>query len=98
METAIERSPEYRKALCRVRQLRGFYTHLAVYLAVNAGLLVINLAATPGRLWVIGPLAGWGIAVLIHGAGVFLRGSVFGVEWEQRKLRELVERQQRSRP
>lgn len=37
METPLEQTPEYRAALCRVRQLRGFYTHLSVYLAVNAG-------------------------------------------------------------
>ena len=98
MESALEQSPKYKAARCRVRQLRGFYSHLAVYLAVNAGLLVINLFSTPDRLWVMWPLAGWGIALLIHGAGVYLRGSVFGAEWEQRKVRDMVERRQRERP
>lgn len=97
MESAIEQSPEYKAARRRVRQLRGFYSHLAVYLAVNAGLLVVNLVSTPGRLWVAWPLAGWGVALLIHGTAVFLRGSLFGAEWEERKLHELVERSRRSR-
>jgi len=92
METTIERTPEYRAALCRVRQLRGFYTHLSVYLAVNAGLLVINLLSSPGRLWVVWPLAGWGIAVLIHAAGVFLGGRWLGAEWERRKVEEILGR------
>jgi hypothetical protein len=73
-----------------VRRLRGFYAHLTVYLAVNAGLLVINLFSTPGRLWVAWPLAGWGIAIFIHGASVFLGGRLFGREWEERRIREIM--------
>ena len=96
METPLEQTPEYRAALCRVRQLRGFYTHLSVYLAVNAGLLVINLIASPGRLWVVWPLAGWGIGLLIHAAGVFLGGRWLGAEWERRKVEEFLERQRRD--
>lgn len=96
METVLENTPEYRAALCRVRQLRGFYTHLSVYLAVNAGLLVINLLSSPGRLWVVWPLAGWGIGLLIHAAGVFLGGRWLGAEWERRKVAELVAQQRRE--
>ena len=96
MESAIEHTPEYRSALCRVRQLRGFYTHLSVYLAVNAGVLVINLISSPARLWVVWPLAGWGIGLLIHAAGVFLGGSFLGAEWERRKVEELMDRQRRE--
>ncbi|MCA1973936.1 MAG: 2TM domain-containing protein [Caenispirillum sp.] len=96
METTLENSPAYRSALCRVRQLRGFYTHLSVYLAVNAGLLVINLVSSPGRLWVVWPLAGWGIGLLIHAAGVFLGGRWLGAEWERRKVEELVARQRKA--
>jgi hypothetical protein len=96
METTHEQTPEYRSALCRVRQLRGFYTHLSVYLAVNAGLLVINLISAPGRLWVVWPLAGWGIAILIHAAGVFFGGRWLGAEWERRKVQELMAQRRRS--
>jgi hypothetical protein len=97
MESTVEQSPEYQAARRQVQRLRGFYAHLAVYLAVNAGLLVINLFTAPERLWVMGPLAGWGIGVVIHGAAVFLRGRFFGNEWEDRKVRELLQRQQQSR-
>lgn len=95
MESTSEQSPEYQSALRQVRRLRGFYAHLSVYLAVNAGLLVINLLASPGRLWVAWPLAGWGIAIAIHGASVFLGGRLFGREWEERKVRELMQRGRR---
>ena len=92
MEPSLEQSPEYRAARCQVRKLRGFYAHLSVYLAVNAGLLVINLFTSPGRLWVVWPLAGWGIGVVIHGASVFLGGRLLGAEWEARKIREIMDR------
>ena len=40
MESTVEQSPEYQAARRQVQRLRGFYAHLAVYLPVNAGLLV----------------------------------------------------------
>jgi len=92
MEPSLEQSPEYRAARSQVRKLRGFYAHLSVYLAVNAGLLVINLFSSPGRLWVVWPLAGCGIGVVIHGASVFLGGRLLGSEWEARKIREIMDR------
>ena len=98
MESTFEQSPEYRAARRQVQRLRGFYAHLAIYLAVNAGLLVINLYTAPGRLWVMGPLAGWGLGVVIHGASVFLGGRFLGSEWEQRKVRELLQSRQQGRP
>lgn len=97
METTLERSPEYQAARRQVRRLRGFYAHLSVYLAVNAGLLIINLFSAPGRLWVVWPLAGWGIAIAIHGASVFLGDRLCGREWEERKMQELL-RRDRERP
>ncbi len=90
MTTTLEQSPEYRAARCQVRRLRGFYAHLMVYLAVNAGLLIINLFSAPDRLWSVWPLAGWGIGVVIHGAAVFLGGRVLGADWEARKIREIM--------
>ena len=92
MESTLDQSPEYKAARCQVRRLRGFYAHLSVYLAVKAGLLVINLLSSPGRLWVVWPLAGWGIAVVIHGASVLLGGRLLGADWEARKIREIMQK------
>jgi hypothetical protein len=50
----------------------GFSIHLAVFILVNALLIFINLAYSPGRLWVKWPLLGWGIGILFHGLAVFL--------------------------
>lgn len=60
----------------------GFYKHLAVYLAVGILLIVINFLTSPDYFWVIWPLLGWGIAVIIHAV------SVFGA----RRKKEIIDR------
>ena len=57
-------------AACRLIQDPGFKIHFLVYLAVNALLIVINFATTPGKYWFYWPLLGWGIGVAGHAFGV----------------------------
>jgi hypothetical protein len=49
-----------RRAERRVNARRGLVIHAALYLVVNLGLVAINLATTPGRLWFFWPAFGWG--------------------------------------
>lgn len=67
----MERQDAYEKAQKRVEAKLGFYVHLAVYLAVNLLLVVINLVTAPQYLWFKWPLMGWGIGLFFHGFGVF---------------------------
>lgn len=46
--------------------MRGFIIHLLAYLAGNSLLLVVNLNYNPQTLWVLYPIAGWGIGVILH--------------------------------
>lgn len=50
----------------------GFYRHLALYLVINAFLVLINIATGAETNWAIWPMLGWGIAVVIHGLSVFV--------------------------
>ena len=84
--------PRYKEARRRVRNLRGFYTHLVLYVLVNAGLVILNLVTSPGRWWFGWATAGWGIGLLAHGLAVFAFGGWLGADWEQRKIREYLER------
>jgi len=79
-----------RGARRQIARLRGFYHHLLVFALVNTGLLAINLVASPGRLWFYWPLLGWGIWLALHAVGTFGSGRWLGVEWEERKLRQLL--------
>ena len=85
----------YARARKRIEDLRGFYTHVAMYLAVNLGLFILNMVTNPQALWFFWPLIGWGIAVLIHGIALLLEGPLTR-KWEERKLAELMEKE-RSR-
>ncbi|MGL4233678.1 MAG: 2TM domain-containing protein [Casimicrobium sp.] len=82
----------------RVRRLAEFYRHLATYLAVNIVLIAVNYYALnlqPPRAtgwWAFFPAFGWGIGVIVHALIVFSPFGIFSLEWEERKVRELMER------
>jgi hypothetical protein len=86
----------YQRAKKRVELLRGFYGHAVVFVVVNIGLAAYNIAVTPDRLWFLLTVAGWGIGLVAHGAYVMGSGRFFGAEWQERKIREVMEREQRQ--
>jgi transcriptional regulator with XRE-family HTH domain len=78
-------------ALRHVRKLRAFYVHLAIYLCVNAGLVVSNLLGDRHVLWFWWPLLCWGAGLLVHAAGIF--GAPFlGGAWERRQVEKRLGR------
>ena len=63
------------RAIRRIRAKRGFRVHFAVYLAVNA-LLVLIWAMTPTTyFWPVWPMLGWGIGVVAHAVSVYVGPS-----------------------
>lgn len=86
----------YERAKQRVDILRGFYGHAMVFVIVNLGLATYNLATSPDRLWFTYTLAGWGIGLLAHGAYTMGTGRFLGAEWQERKIREAMDREQRT--
>jgi len=86
-----EQRTKYQKAIEKVAALKDFYVHISVYVIVNLGLFLINMMASPGRLWFFWPLMGWGIAVALHALRVFGSGGLSGTDWEERKIREIME-------
>jgi hypothetical protein len=92
---------KYIKAQKRVKEIRGFYTHLGIYLVVNIVLLAANLGLfsnSPIKLWMPGwayfttPFF-WGIWLTFHGISVFGPKIKIGFieRWEQRKINEFME-------
>jgi hypothetical protein len=68
----VENQEAYQKAKKRVEAKIGFYVHLAVYVAVNTLLIIINLLTSSQYLWFKWPLMGWGIGLFFHALGVFV--------------------------
>ena len=53
-------------AIARIGDKRDFRNHALVYCAVNALLVVIWAVSGAGYFWPIWPIAGWGIALVLH--------------------------------
>jgi hypothetical protein len=85
----------YRRARARVEELRSFYIHAAVYVLVNLFLIALNLLTSPDRLWFYWALLGWGIGLAAHALTVFGASSRWSREWEERKIRELMDEERR---
>jgi hypothetical protein len=45
------------------------------------------------HLWFYWPLLGWGIGVTAHGFSVYGIIGLFGKEWEEKKIREIMEKE-----
>ncbi len=45
---------------------QAFIAHLTVYSMINAMLALTNIIYSPSVLWVIYPMAGWGIGLMMH--------------------------------
>ena len=80
----------YERARQRVGHIRSFYGNLFSYVVIIGFLAVINLLTSPSYPWVIFPALGWGIGIAFHAYGTFGRRGLFGAEWEERKIRELM--------
>ena len=86
----------YEKAKKRVEELKKFYGNVVTYVAINIVLIIINLVTSPGSLWFYWVTIFWGIALLLHASRVFvLRGKFLGEEWEEKKIRELMEKEEK---
>jgi hypothetical protein len=97
MESNYNEDDRYYQAKKRVEDIKGFYGHLASYLLVNVALLILNLVTSPKELWFIWPMIGWGIGLMFHGLRVFNYSPFFNKEWEERKIREFMEKENQSK-
>ena len=59
-------------AIRRIQAKRALWVHLAVYVAVNALLIVIWAMNSGEYFWPVWPLLGWGVGVAAHAANVFI--------------------------
>lgn len=83
----------YLKAQKKIEDIKGFYGNLSSYVVIISGLAILNFITSPGHLWFIYPAVGWGIGVVIHGVNVFNYMPFLSSEWEERKMKELIEKE-----
>ncbi|RLD29496.1 MAG: hypothetical protein DRI70_02260 [Bacteroidetes bacterium] len=93
-------SEKYDRALKRVKDIKGFYSHLVVYIIVNLLLMLAHLGIfTHGFVHInlsswsyfTTPFF-WGIGLFFHGLFVFQHKFRFFKDWEERKIKEFMEK------
>ena len=91
----------YFRAKHRTDQIRGFYTHCAIYLIVNGVITMIKVNRnlnngetlneaffdlSTGMSWMV-----WGFGLCFHAFYVFGLPLLLGKNWEQEKLKKFMD-------
>ena len=102
MSTPMSDEEIRKKAVARVHAKKGFFTHLIVYIIVNAFLVIVWAIGTAGvyfgppwgmyagkvYFWPAWVMAGWGIGLVFHCLNVF----VFHGNWEENEVEKEIRR------
>ncbi|WP_345202948.1 2TM domain-containing protein [Chryseobacterium ginsengisoli] len=87
-----DKDKAYERAQKRVKEIKSFYGNLISYCIVIPFLIIVNLMTSPHDIWFYWPMLGWGIGLAAHGMSTF----AIGKSWEEKKIREILEKQNRN--
>jgi uncharacterized NAD(P)/FAD-binding protein YdhS len=101
MRKSISEQERYDMALKRVKKIKGFYTHAAIYVVINIMIVIINIQnLEPGESYFhwynFTTLFFWGVGLTAHAASVFVPEFIFGKNWEERKIKEFMEKERQQ--
>ena len=91
----------YDNALKRVGKIKRFYKHLFVYIVVNVILFIFNTQQLDqGESYFqyknFATAFFWGIGLLAHAASVFVPTFFLGKDWEERKIKQLLDQDKKE--
>ncbi|WP_179336550.1 2TM domain-containing protein [Winogradskyella ludwigii] len=93
-QSAWGKEEAYLRAKKRVKAIVGFYWHLASYVIVNV-FLIILITSSGVKFFSFGTFSTaffWGIGLAFHFVGVFGPRFFLGDNWEERKIKELMDK------
>lgn len=94
-----EQEEAYLRAKKKLEKIMGFYWHLAIFILVNTFLIILIYTKSGEAFFSFAvwstPIF-WGIGLLFHFLGVFGPNLMFGKEWEQRKINEILEKEDKQ--
>ncbi|MGL2963991.1 2TM domain-containing protein [Flavobacterium sp. RSB2_4_14] len=93
---------KYQEALKRVKKIKGFYTHLAVYVVINIAIVIANFQSLDEgesyfQFRIFSTAFFWGIGLAAHGLSVFVPTMLMGKNWEERKIKELMDKEKNNK-
>jgi len=89
----------YNLAYRKVKRIKGFYSHLQIYFIVNAIIIISSLnrdSIWSTEFWnwdTFSTAIFWGIGLAAHAVSVFGRDLFFDHDWEQKKIKEFMEKE-----
>lgn len=101
MEDISKDDIRYKEAEKQVKKIKKFYVFIFIYFAVNIFILFMNYTELkPGEtIWRIKYFTlpfFWGIAVVIYAMRVFIPGFMLGSNWEEKKIKELMDKEKQQ--
>ena len=92
-----ERDSKYLRAKERMEHIKKFYTSLFFYIIFIAFLAGLNYYTNEWRYpWFLWAALGWGIGIIFQAAKAFKWSSLLGKDWEQRKMKQFMEEDERN--
>ena len=98
--TNYKKEDAYLRAQKRLKNIKGFYWHAFWYVVVNIFLFVMVLSNSDGNIWHFGTFSTplfWGIGLGFHALSVFGKNLFFGKAWEDRKIKEFMDKDKKHR-
>jgi pheromone shutdown protein TraB len=103
LEEQNEDSLAYEMAKKRVEKIKSFYTHLLVYVIVNAFIIIsmVNRSSVGFKMFfnweTFSTAFFWGIGVVAHAFSVFVPNFILGGQWEEKKIKEYMEKEKNEK-
>ncbi|WP_340063832.1 2TM domain-containing protein [Ascidiimonas aurantiaca] len=91
-----EKESSYLKAKEKVENIKKFYTSIISYIVVISGLAALNYWINEWRYaWFLWAAFGWGIGLVFQALRAFEINPFFNKDWEERKIREFMDKDDR---
>lgn len=97
MESEHTKENKYFRAKQRVAVIKKFYTNLMFYIVIICALAGLNYYVNQLRHpWFLWAAFGWGIGIIFQAVKVFRWTPFIGKRWEERKIKQFMEEEERS--
>ena len=101
MQPDYKKSMSYKSAQKRIKDIKGFYVHLLVFVFINTAIFIVT-TMDAGFFKGLTEISNystiffWGIGLFAHWASVFGPNFIFGKKWEEKKIKELMDQDKKQ--
>lgn len=93
----MENTIEYENAKNTVIRIKKFYKHLLIFSIINLLIIYLNISSLDENESYFQfenfiTFTFWGLGLLAHGLATFYPNFIFSDEWEENKIKEILNR------